>query len=249
MLAGGWAPYLALLVMNFNFRIDVALLQWLRGAEEVGIYSLGVSVAEKIQYLPEALALLVLSQVATSDDADANRSTASALRNTLWFLAALAVLLGVAAGWLVPWVYGEAFAGSVLALRLLLPGMLGVSVYLLLHSDLTGRGRGQVTLGVFSLALLLNVALNLAWIPRWGAAGAALASTVSYNVGALGLVVYYRRTNQVGWRALFLPSAAEVRALLTTLRRAGRGEGVAGGAARLRGRGILLGPSRREERE
>jgi len=197
-----------------------ALLQWLRGAEEVGIYSLGVSVAEKLQYLPEALSLVLLSEVATSADADANRRTPRSLRSALWLLAAVAVFLGVSAGWLIPWVYGEAFAGSVMALRLLLPGMLGLTVYQLLHSDLTGRGRARVTVSVFSLALALNVALNLWWIPRWGAAGASLASTVSYSAGALGLVVCYRRITGVRWRDLWLPSSAEARVVVGTLRRA-----------------------------
>jgi len=206
-------------VRNLNFRIDVARRQWLRGAEEVGIYSLGVSIAEKVQYLPEALALVVLSQVATSADSEANRRTSRVLRSTLWFLGAFAVLLGTAAGWLVPWVYGEAFASSTVALRLLLPGMLGLTVYQLLHSDLTGRGRAQVTLWVFLLALGLNVALNLWWIPRWGAAGAALASTVSYSAGALGLLGCYRRLTGVAWRELLVPSHTELGAMAGAVRR------------------------------
>jgi Na+-driven multidrug efflux pump len=96
--------------------------------------------------------------------------------------------------------------------------MLGLTVYQLLHSDLTGRGRAQITVSVFSLALALNVALNLWWIPRWGAAGAALASTVSYSAGALGLVVCYRRITGVRWRDLLLPSRSETRIVIGRLR-------------------------------
>jgi O-antigen/teichoic acid export membrane protein len=35
---------------------------------------------------------------------------------------------------------------------------------------------------IYAMSLALNVILNLRWMPRWGPAGASLASTTSYGV-------------------------------------------------------------------
>ena len=77
--------------------------------------------------------------------------------------------------------------------RLLLPGIVAFTVFKVLNMDLAGKGRPWVSLYVAVPAVLLNVALNLYFIPRYGANGAALASTVSYTVSALAFLIVYAR--------------------------------------------------------
>ena len=75
-----------------------------------------------------------------------------------------------------------------------MPGIALISVFLVLHSDLTGRGKAKTTLRVFSCFLVVNVILNLILIPWAGIAGSAIASTISYAGGSLTLAVCYART-------------------------------------------------------
>ena len=87
----------------------------------------------------------------------------------------------------------------------------GSSLWVSLEVDLhhvSNGGLGEANPGVNSIvslaALGANIALNLVWIPRFGASGASLASTVSYTSLSVLLLVVYRRTTGVPWRDLLL---------------------------------------------
>ena len=54
---------------------------------------------------------------------------------------------------------------------------------------LTGLGRQPLRTGLVTGALLLNVGLNLWWIPRWGWRGAAAATVLCDAILAVALVV------------------------------------------------------------
>ena len=89
--------------------------------------------------------------------------------------------------------FGASFVAASPALLALLPGILAMSIQLVLGSALSGRGRPlPVTVGA-ALAFVVNVVLNLLWIPRYGIVGASLASSVSYAVVTLVVIVAYLR--------------------------------------------------------
>jgi O-antigen/teichoic acid export membrane protein len=73
-----------------------------------------------------------------------------------------------------------------------------MTLFLLVHSDLTGRGKAKITFMVFSFALLINVLLNVLLIPQFGINGAAMASSVSYSVGAIWLCFFFAKETGLG---------------------------------------------------
>ncbi|MCZ7637786.1 MAG: polysaccharide biosynthesis C-terminal domain-containing protein [Verrucomicrobia bacterium] len=63
--------------------------------------------------------------------------------------------------------------------------------------DLAGRGRPNVSLWITVPALLVNVGLNLYLLPRYGARGASVASSISYALAGAGLMGLYSRVTGV----------------------------------------------------
>ena len=64
-----------------------------------------------------------------------------------------------------------------------------------------------MTLWAPSIALVVNVALNLLLIPKLGLRGAALSTSLAYALWGVLTTSYYLRLNRLGWRAIFvLPS-------------------------------------------
>ena len=102
-----------------------------------------------------------------------------------------AIALFVAAPILIPIVYGEAFLPSARVLQILIPGVVTFTIFKVLNMDLAGKGRPEISLAVFSPAVLVNITLNLMWIPKYGANGAALASTISYSLSAILFLFVY----------------------------------------------------------
>jgi O-antigen/teichoic acid export membrane protein len=76
----GIAYALAVVVMQLNYRVDLLLLQKLSTLKEVGYYSLGVSISDKLWQLPSAIGLVVMSRSAnTTDEFKLNRDVARLL--------------------------------------------------------------------------------------------------------------------------------------------------------------------------
>ena len=68
----------------------------------------------------------------------------------------------------------------------------------------------QVSILVSGIALILNVGLNVILIPRWGVAGAAVASTVSYTVAGATLLMFFLADSKLSWQQVLLPKRNEL---------------------------------------
>ena len=128
---------------------------------------------------------------------------------------------------LVRFVYGTQFADAGVALRLILPGIVAYSVVAILSRYITGRGRPGTGTLILIGGLVVNVAINLYLIPRYGIDGAAAASSISYLVTAVLTVIVFHQLSGRGWIETLVIRRSDMVALLGALR---------AGVARLRGR-------------
>ncbi|HSB93203.1 MAG TPA: polysaccharide biosynthesis C-terminal domain-containing protein, partial [Flavitalea sp.] len=90
--------------------------------------------------------------------------------------------------------FGERFRESVMVLKLLLPGVLLLTIFKVLNMDVAGKGKPWLSMAAMVPAVIINIILNIWWIPQYGANGSALASTVSYSVAAVGFLLIYSST-------------------------------------------------------
>jgi O-antigen/teichoic acid export membrane protein len=194
LLSMGFLFALSFVIIQMNFRIDVLLLQELSTMEEVGYYSLGVSIAEKLWQLPFAIGIVLMSRTVNATDQEAiNLTTARLVRVSLIVGLLASVMMFVISPWVLPAIWGEKFRPSIMVIQYILPGILFISTYRILSSRLSGIGKPQVSIYVFLPALVINVLLNLWWIPPYGAFGAVMATNVSYTLGTLAYIVVYSR--------------------------------------------------------
>ena len=81
-------------ILQLNYRIDILLLEKMRDAAEVGIYSIGASIAEQIWQLPLAIGIVVFSRTANTEDQEAMKETTGVLlRLSFLFSLGLALLM------------------------------------------------------------------------------------------------------------------------------------------------------------
>ncbi|MEV0231179.1 polysaccharide biosynthesis C-terminal domain-containing protein [Nonomuraea sp. NPDC050786] len=173
---------------------DVLLLNAMVSPSETGLYTVAASVLA-LAYVPaDAITMVVLPRQAGDDPAGSKSATARALWVTLLSSSACVGLLAAASPILVPFVYGDSYAKSVTSLLLLAPGVVALSMVRLTEQYLVRLRRPLAMAGICTGALIFNVALNLYLIPRWGAPGAAVSSTLSYGLLALTEFVWFRRT-------------------------------------------------------
>jgi O-antigen/teichoic acid export membrane protein len=115
--------------------------------------------------------------------------------------------------------FGARFTGAITPMLVLLPGIVMMSLYLILSRNFTSRNRQQVNIIAAALALGINVGTNLWLIPHWGIVGASLSSCLSYGVAALVLLVAFVRESGLSLAAVVCLRPAEVRQMLQQLRK------------------------------
>ncbi len=190
----GFVFAMSFLVMQLNYRIDILLLKELSTVNEVGYYSIGVSIAEQLWQLPFAVGIIVMSRSANATDQDAmNKVTAKLLRISFLIGIIVSFIIVLIAPFLVPLIWGVKFLPSVKIIQTILPGILIFIIFRILNSRLSGIGKPQIAVFVFIPALIINVILNFLWIPTYGAIGAAMATNVSYSLGAVIFLIVYSR--------------------------------------------------------
>jgi O-antigen/teichoic acid export membrane protein len=199
----GIKGYLANLFQFFNYRLDVLLLSFFMGVTAVGIYAVAVAATEVLWYVPEAVATVLFPRTAGTSEEEARSFTPMVSRAVFPWTLALGVLLALLSYPVVILVFGGQYAAAVLPLRLLLPGVVMLSLSKVLSSDLGGRGLLLYNTLSSLVGLIATVALDTLLIPRWGINGAAVASSISYTLSTLlVLVLYIRVSGNIMWDIL-----------------------------------------------
>ena len=185
------------LAERLQFRADAFIVNALAGVRATGIYSVTSGLAETLWYIPNALGVVMFSR-AVDPKADAGRTAAVLTRTTLAVSLVLAVPAALLGPRFVRFVYGASFADAGVALRLIIPGVVAYSVVAILSRYLTGRGRPGTGTLILLLGLGTNIAANLVLVPAYGINGAAAASSLSYGLTAVVIVVVFLRVSGRG---------------------------------------------------
>ena len=188
----------AVQVVNLiSYRIELFILDRYRGLSEVGVYSIAMQAAEAMWLIPAAVATAVTAPVVHETEARAAALIARGAVRGLAYTAGAAVAVGLAGPFVIPLVFGEAFAGAATPLAVLLPGVVAYGPVTVLVVYLSVRcRRPRLSLAVSVLAMLVTTVAAVFLIPRFGGTGAALASTIGYVAGAglaWGLFLRLRR--------------------------------------------------------
>lgn len=194
MLRLGIVYAISLLVINLNYKVDIILIEKYANTYELGIYSKGVSIIQYLWEIPMLLSTLVFSRsVGARDPKEFSRKVSKLLRIASIVIFIASIVLFLLSDFIIVFLFGEQFRGSVMVLKLLLPGVLLLTIFKVLNMDVAGKGKPWLSMIAMVPAVIINIVLNILWVPQYGANGSALASTISYSVAALIFLFIYSR--------------------------------------------------------
>ncbi len=192
MIGYGLKFHISILAGAIIIRADLLVVNHFRGATEAGVYSVASQFALLLMLLPGVIATLLFPRVTTEQDAR-GETTCLVTRYTT-FIMFLCCLAAVPFSLLLPLIYGAAFADATRLLLILLPGvyLIGLESVLVQHFNALGLPRAIPV--YWLVTLVLNLILVFSLVPRFGAQGAAIASTISY-AAIFGLVALHFHTS------------------------------------------------------
>ena len=200
-----------------NYRLDQWLLGAMAGPRDLGLYSVAVAWSEALFYLPEALGMVLRPDAVRATPREAARQTALAFRIAILATIPIGLVMIIAAPFLCVTLLGDEFHGSIVQLRVLVPGALGMVSMKLLANVLTAQRKPMLANSAIAVAFVATIALDLLLIPSHGGLGAAIASTIAYLAGGIAVAVIFIRALDARPRDL-MPRPSDIGKLKLRLR-------------------------------
>jgi O-antigen/teichoic acid export membrane protein len=207
----GWLGQLSALIYLLLLRLDQFLIEGYLDVTAVGLYAAAAWITELLWLVPEALNPLLVHTSSSRRDDDRDQTAARAVRLGLGVTAVAALPLALVAEPLLGLLRDGAFLPAATPLLILLPGAVAFAPGVILAGDFIGRGHPQWNTQASAITVVVNVALCLLWLPRFGIAGAAWASTVAYAVGSAVMVWRFRRLTGLPWGSILVPRLSDLR--------------------------------------
>jgi O-antigen/teichoic acid export membrane protein len=192
-------------------RGDNFVVAFFLGTGAVGYYSVATMAYDAVLTIPRAVANLLSGDAAGRDDAGAAEVVSQVTRNIIGLMIGAVLVLGTAAVWLVPLVYGADFVQAITPLHVLLAASVLVGGTIGLQAYFLSIGRPGLYGGFTLLAGAVNLLLSLWLVPRLGIVGNALATLIAAALSAALHLYFFNRFSRLPLRDVMLPKLAEVR--------------------------------------
>lgn len=202
-IAFGLRAWIGTLSAFANARADQILMGFIVSEATLGIYAVAVNGAEMLLYLPQATASALLPVLSRDSLQSGQDRSLRVFRSMLVITLGSIVVAATLGHYLVPVVFGDAYADSTTPYLLLLPGAVGFAATGVFSSSLlAGSWPGRSSIGPM-MALAVGLGLDLLLIPPFGASGAAVASSTALLVGGAVCIVLYRNRSPFPWMRLW----------------------------------------------
>ncbi len=211
MLVYGAKSHLSEILHSLRSKLDQAVVAKLMAAADLGFYAVSLTVANGPLILVQTVANVAFPKIsAQPDHAGKIAVFGSYLRLCLVLVLTVDLALFLTNWFLIPLLFGTAFADSVLTANLLLIGLVPFAAKVMCAAALKAWDRALTIpraeiwgLAVIALALFLLV-------PRYGLVGAAVANVIAQCVSATVLGFTLARELDVHPIRLMRPTASDI---------------------------------------
>lgn len=161
--------------------IDSIMLSKLGTEADVGLYGVAYKLAFAFQFLPMSFAAAVypaMSEYYVKDRKKLGNVFVTSMKYLMFLVVPLAFGIAVLAEPVVTTVYGTAFRGAVVPLQILIFSLVFAFLYWPAGSLLNACDRQSSNTWIMGTTMVVNIAMNAALLPRYGAVGAAFSALV-----------------------------------------------------------------------
>lgn len=191
-------------------RIDQVMLEQMSGNREVGLYSAALKFSEIWYMIPSLIVSSVRPSLTEAKQESESKyyQQLQRLCNMLVKIAyAIALPMTFAATFIVTLFYGEAYKEAGIILGIHIWAAIFVFIGGAMSIWFVNEGLIKYTLIQTIVGAVMNVALNIVLLPRYGGVGAAIATVISYGFAAYLCNALTRKTMvafKIQTKALFL---------------------------------------------
>lgn len=185
LLRKSWPLILSVAAATVYLKVDQFMLGQMLGMTSVGIYSVASRLSEFWYAIPIAVATSVfpsLVELKSSDPEKYERRIKQSIRYLLWASLLIAGPVSLLAPTLIVRLYGEPYRDAGIILAIHVWACPAVFMGTMVEKWFVIEDLLKFLIGRQLMSAAVNVGLNLLLIPRYGGAGAAIATVISYTL-------------------------------------------------------------------
>lgn len=200
------------------YKIDYWFVNRYCSLEELGNYIQISKLAQMFFVLPGILAGALFPLIA-GDHVKKAENTLKQLSRSIFLLYVIGCGLLILTGkWIFPFIFGDSFSGMYQPFLYLIPGILSLSTLYVLTAYFSGKNKVSVNLKGSIWALLVIVAGDAFFIPKYGIAAAAAVSSLGYIVYHIYVLYHFNRIHHSGFVDFFYFRMTDLKKLKASLK-------------------------------
>lgn len=189
-------PYaVIILLMAFHARIDGFLIERISGPEEAGKYAAAYRLLDAANMVGYLFASFLLPYIARNWSE--KKSIENVVLNVRHFLLVFSITVSCLVFFLAPWVqqvlYHHSGTDSIQILQWCLPALIGYSLVQVYGTVMTATGHIVAFSYITFTSIVINVVVNIVFIPSWGAKGSCLAALISQTFSGVATMWYVKQ--------------------------------------------------------
>ncbi len=180
---------------------DTVTLTVFRGVGDVGLYQAALPTSQLLWVLVSSLAAVLLPVMSEmwSKDQKTFVSAAVGLVSKFAFIIVvpLAMIMIAFSEDIIRILFGQAYIPAAMALQVLALNAVFYTLFVIFSTSLISVNKPFVNTKITAFISVLNLVLDVALVPHYGIVAAALATTVSYFIGAILTFYSLKKTVQI----------------------------------------------------
>jgi O-antigen/teichoic acid export membrane protein len=177
----GFRAYIAAFLPFLVLRVDLLIVESIKGSTQAGYYSLAATLTDMLYLLPATVGAILFPKLSAMQSVREKWDFAKKVSFGVW--GAMLPIIGTALLLVSPAIrimYGARFLAAVPSSRILFVAIFFYAANTVLNLFLASLGYPTWTLVIWSGGVVMNVVLNLLFVPSFGIQGAAWNSLLTY---------------------------------------------------------------------
>jgi PST family polysaccharide transporter len=198
-----WPNILTGFSITVYMRVDQLMLGNLIGDHAVGNYAVGVRLAEIWYFIPIAIVSSIAPKIIQSKQ-ESEELYYDRIQKVLNLLVivfyAIGMVMTCCSGLMINLLYGSKYTDSSITLAIYVWAGVFVAMGLVRNTWIATEGQFRFGSLTTFMGAGLNILLNSFLIPRYGSAGAAVATVISYGFSDYLILLFYPPSRKLGWQ-------------------------------------------------
>jgi len=208
----GFFPMITALLITMNYRLDVIILRNYVEFSQIGLYTVGVGLADKLWIVPDAFKDVLFAKTAKSDSID---DINLSIKINIFISIIMISIVGVFGKQIIYILYGKDYIAAYSVTIIILIGIIPMLFFKLINTLFVSVGKQKISFIVLLISVILNILGNIIMIPLYGINGAAYSSVLSYFICGISFLTYYRNNYNVKFKDIFLFNKKDLSKLKT----------------------------------